>query len=224
MILENITKLLKDRTIAELEREVGFGNGTIRRWEDSSPSIDKVQKLAEYFNVSIDFLLTGKDSVKGSVHVGGSIESGGLAQGVNTGTVYLKDQEKIIESTIKGGSSVHSELRMSNWYDLSDEEKSEIRLRINKLSEYVDEIPEDAKIPPEKKVEINKYLADFADKNLLDRKSKKEILKDCTVKVAIKFFLKDMIASLRNPETSTVFAFIKWVKDVADDLIKHLDS
>jgi len=62
MILYNITKLLGDKTFAEMERELGFGNGTIRRWEGSSPSVDKVQKVSEYLGVSVEYLLTGKES------------------------------------------------------------------------------------------------------------------------------------------------------------------
>lgn len=47
----------KNTTLAALERELGFGKGTIRKWDSSSPSADKLQKVADYFNVSVDFLL-----------------------------------------------------------------------------------------------------------------------------------------------------------------------
>jgi len=43
-------------TFAELEREVGISNGQIRRWETASPKIENVQKVADYFNVTIDYL------------------------------------------------------------------------------------------------------------------------------------------------------------------------
>lgn len=44
-------------SFAKLERELGFGNGTLRNWDKSSPSVDKLQKVANYFKVSTDFLL-----------------------------------------------------------------------------------------------------------------------------------------------------------------------
>lgn len=51
-----------DITIAELERTLGFGNSSIKKWENtSSPSVDKIDKIAEYFNVSIDYLLGRSD-------------------------------------------------------------------------------------------------------------------------------------------------------------------
>lgn len=58
-ILVNIQKLCKENntSVPKLEKELGFGNGSIYNWDKSSPSVDKLQKVAEYFNVSTDFLL-----------------------------------------------------------------------------------------------------------------------------------------------------------------------
>lgn len=45
-------------SITRLEKECGFSNATIKKWKDISiPGIDKVQKIAKYFNVSTDYLL-----------------------------------------------------------------------------------------------------------------------------------------------------------------------
>ena len=62
-ISERVKELCKNKgiTIARLERELNFGNGTIRNWDRNSPSIDKIQKVADYFKVSTDFLLYGFD-------------------------------------------------------------------------------------------------------------------------------------------------------------------
>ncbi|MBC1642290.1 helix-turn-helix transcriptional regulator [Listeria welshimeri] len=62
-IVERIKKLSNSKkiTIAELERQLKIPNGTIRRWDKSTPGIDKIQKVADYFNVSVDYLL-GRDS------------------------------------------------------------------------------------------------------------------------------------------------------------------
>lgn len=44
-------------SLAQLERVLNFGNGSMSRWNKSSPSISKVRKVAEYFNVSLDYLI-----------------------------------------------------------------------------------------------------------------------------------------------------------------------
>lgn len=48
-------------TLVGLERELGFGRGTIRNWDKNSPSIDKLQKVADFFNISTEYLLLGFD-------------------------------------------------------------------------------------------------------------------------------------------------------------------
>ena len=47
----------KNMSLPQLEVELGLGNGTISRWRTSSPNTDKLRKIADYFNVSIDDLL-----------------------------------------------------------------------------------------------------------------------------------------------------------------------
>lgn len=50
-------------TVAELERAVGLGNGTIARWNNSDPGVDKVKRVADYFHISMDELLSdGKEA------------------------------------------------------------------------------------------------------------------------------------------------------------------
>lgn len=51
----------KNTTLIGLEREIGLGRGTIRNWNNSSPSADKLQKVAAYFGVSNDYILLGFD-------------------------------------------------------------------------------------------------------------------------------------------------------------------
>ena len=46
----------KDLAISKIERECNLSNATIRRWATQNPSLDSVQKVAHYLNVSIDFL------------------------------------------------------------------------------------------------------------------------------------------------------------------------
>lgn len=59
MIYTNISNLCRDRgiSIAKLERELGFGNSTIRGWTNSSPTVEKLKAVADFFGVTVDELL-----------------------------------------------------------------------------------------------------------------------------------------------------------------------
>ena len=59
MILKKILKLAEKNNISIscLEKTLGFGNGTIKKWRESSPSVDKLKKVADYFGVSIEYFL-----------------------------------------------------------------------------------------------------------------------------------------------------------------------
>ncbi|EAG6958969.1 XRE family transcriptional regulator [Listeria monocytogenes] len=46
-----------DMSLNDLENELNFGKNSIYRWKERNPSIDKVDKVADYFKVSTDFLL-----------------------------------------------------------------------------------------------------------------------------------------------------------------------
>ena len=59
MILENIQNFCerKKMTTYELEQKLGFGRGTIKKWNKSSPTVEKLQAVADYFHVSVNRLL-----------------------------------------------------------------------------------------------------------------------------------------------------------------------
>ena len=59
MLLSRIRQLcIENKTnITKLERDCGLANATIRRWVNASPTIDNLAKVADYFGVSIDYLL-----------------------------------------------------------------------------------------------------------------------------------------------------------------------
>ncbi len=58
-IVEKIKYLakLKDTDMSNIEKALGMGNSSIRRWNTNSPSCDKVLKVANYLSVSIDWLI-----------------------------------------------------------------------------------------------------------------------------------------------------------------------
>lgn len=45
---------------AEIERKLGIGNGIIARWKKSKPRADTLKKVADYFNVTVEYLTEGK--------------------------------------------------------------------------------------------------------------------------------------------------------------------
>lgn len=63
-VYEQIEALCKenDMNIANLEAKLGFSNGSIGKYKikGSMPSADRLQKIAEYFNVTMDYLMTGE--------------------------------------------------------------------------------------------------------------------------------------------------------------------
>lgn len=59
MIVKNIKKLCSTTgtSLSALEKTLNFGNSTIAKWEEHSPSVDKLKKVADYFGVTVDELL-----------------------------------------------------------------------------------------------------------------------------------------------------------------------
>ncbi len=60
---DRVKNLAQERGISlpALEAELGFGNSTIVKWDKSTPNVDKLNAVAKYFGVSMDFLLNGID-------------------------------------------------------------------------------------------------------------------------------------------------------------------
>lgn len=47
-------------SVRHLERDLGFSNGSIKSMRDSKISSARLQQIAEYFNVTMEYLMTGK--------------------------------------------------------------------------------------------------------------------------------------------------------------------
>lgn len=63
-IVERLQSIVKSRgtNFKQLERDCGIGNGTVRRWDDKSPGLDKVCKVADFLQISLDYLVYGQES------------------------------------------------------------------------------------------------------------------------------------------------------------------
>lgn len=64
-LYKTIRKLceVNNTSIFALEKKLGFGNGTISRWDNSSPTVANLKKVADYFGVTIEELLGEKEVV-----------------------------------------------------------------------------------------------------------------------------------------------------------------
>ena len=71
MILKRIKEkcLEKNLTISALEKRAGIGNGTIARWDKSSPTVENLQAVAIVLECTVDDLLRSDEPA--SVAVGG---------------------------------------------------------------------------------------------------------------------------------------------------------
>lgn len=65
---DRISDLIKKNSMtqADLSRATGISTGLISQWKKrmQSPSVDKLKIIADYFGVSVDYLLSGEDSQK----------------------------------------------------------------------------------------------------------------------------------------------------------------
>lgn len=58
-IVDRIKMLASQKkiTLTELERKLDFSQSSIRKWDKQPPGIKKLQKVADFFDVSTDYLL-----------------------------------------------------------------------------------------------------------------------------------------------------------------------
>lgn len=59
MIYDTIKKICKERglSVSFVEKKAGLGNGTIGRWNNSSPTTESIQAVAKVLGVPIETLL-----------------------------------------------------------------------------------------------------------------------------------------------------------------------
>ena len=63
-MIERIKRLCKEygTSIAALERRFGYGNGSLVKAGDRLPAV-RLFEIAQLFNVSMDYLMTGKEDI-----------------------------------------------------------------------------------------------------------------------------------------------------------------
>lgn len=64
MILDNVKRLCREHgtSIAELEKAVGIGTGSIYKWGKSSPSVNTAKLVADFFGITVDEMLADQSA------------------------------------------------------------------------------------------------------------------------------------------------------------------
>ncbi|WP_281811619.1 helix-turn-helix domain-containing protein [Vallitalea longa] len=194
-VLEKIQELCKEREInpSRLEIELGFGKGTLYKWSKSVPKSDKLEKVANYFKVSIDYLLDRGnlydigEAIKGErEYQGYSIEE--LSELIGVKKEKLNEYEEnlvpISECLLK---------KISKIFDMTVHEL------LDKYNIY------DECIPPQFNGDINKYEA-----------FKKTRDKDATKEDKIKTIAAHTMADLTEEERNDVIKYVEFIKSKRD--------
>lgn len=53
---------MKHVSIAQVERDLNLSNGSMAKWDKHSPKSENIDAVANYFNVTTDFLLDRKEA------------------------------------------------------------------------------------------------------------------------------------------------------------------
>ncbi len=96
---EIIKSLCKEKgmTLSGLEKELNYGNGSLKK--SANIRADRVTEIAKYFNVSTDFLLTGKNSKGVKIKVLGKVQAGIPVEAIQD----VIGEEEITEELAKTG-------------------------------------------------------------------------------------------------------------------------
>lgn len=59
MLYDKIKEVAKTKSLSiyRIERDLGFSNGSLRKWNNSTPSATSLKKVANYLNITLDELL-----------------------------------------------------------------------------------------------------------------------------------------------------------------------
>ena len=63
-VYERIENLRREHKISQgkLEKQLEFSNGSISKWKNSMPTPERLKKVADFFGVTVDYLMTGDET------------------------------------------------------------------------------------------------------------------------------------------------------------------
>ena len=70
LLFDRVVELCKEKGISQrkLQEDVGMSTGALSKWKTSMPNAQLLQKVADYFNVSTDYL-TGRTKYRNKEHM-----------------------------------------------------------------------------------------------------------------------------------------------------------
>ena len=112
-IVDRIESLAKENgiSITSLESKLGISRGIIRSWSSAQPTADKIMKIANYFGVSIDYLLGRTD------------EPNGFASSSDESILQL--QRAVSRMTVEDKDRMMKILKAGFEYAFNDDDKQE---------------------------------------------------------------------------------------------------
>lgn len=139
-LLYRIKDLASQRkvSLAEVEREAGLSSGSITKWDKSSPKAESLQKVANYFNVTTDYLLGRTDTPQFTAR-------------------NERDVQKMLTELKDGLSNEHTLAYLKNDGEEIDEEDAEL------LAEALDFVVRQSKLIAKKKFTRKDYRKDNHD-------------------------------------------------------------
>ncbi len=150
-IFNKIKKLCEEHNISifELENQIGISRGVLYTWKKSIPSIEKVYKVAKYFNVSIDYLVDHQIKGQNILHITDSNDRLLVNKYLNLTDINHKNSVEQLIDEYKDKELQHMEYenRLLEFINSSDSIKKDIKagkikLPTNLLSrlKYEDEL------------------------------------------------------------------------------------
>ena len=114
-LYERIKKCADERkiSITNLEKAVGFSNGTIGKWKKSEPKASTLYQVASYFNKPIEYFLVGESA------------SGKNSHNVLTNSINESDNATLIIHQSNDFSKQELEL-ISTYRELGIEKQAEL--------------------------------------------------------------------------------------------------
>lgn len=96
-VFERIKKLANDqgKGVSKVATDLGFSENLFYRWKTSEPKARDLEKVADYFGVSVDYLL-GRTELPARTEGGLSEQEQNLLMRFRRGSKNLSDEEKAI--------------------------------------------------------------------------------------------------------------------------------
>jgi transcriptional regulator with XRE-family HTH domain len=83
----------KDKSQKELSIALGISERNISAWKarGSEPPSNLIPAIAAFFDVSMEWMLTGEEQQKGTLVVSGCASGNAIVQGINRGSVVVRN-------------------------------------------------------------------------------------------------------------------------------------